>query len=85
MDVRDFMQVALYRHFIRNIFPLSCCRGGIFTFEYIFEGGEGQEGGGEEGVGLKIKLNSLNFKSKLVKAQRSLCSDLIDLVINLPC
>ena len=54
MDVLDFMLVVLYRHFIRNIFPLSCCRGGIFTFEYIFGGG----GGGcvlgmEEGQGSK--------------------------------
>ena len=52
MDVRDFMQVALYRHFIRNIFPLSCCRGGIFTFEYIFGGG-GVLGILEEGQGSK--------------------------------
>ena len=53
MDVHDFMQVVLYGHFIRNIFPLSCCRGGIFTFEYIFGGEGGCVLGMEEGQGSK--------------------------------
>ena len=59
-------------------------RGNLYIWIYLWGGGGCARYIGRR-AGLKIKWKSLNFKSKLVKAQRSLYSDLIDLVINLPC